>query len=176
MSLRFSLLGLLSVRPMSGYELKKVIDASVGHFWTADQSQIYRTLSGLVDGGLVSRSTVTQEDRPNLHLHHITPAGTEALDSWLDSPIEPEAKREPFLARLFFADRLPVPRIEALLDARRQEISQRLISLESTEVPEERHSLAEALRFATLDNGIAHARAELEWIDTVLNLLEEYRT
>lgn len=175
MSLRFALLGLLSIRPMSGYELKKVIDASVGHFWSADQSQIYRTLSGLVDGDLVTRSTVTQEDRPNLHLHQITPAGTEALDAWLDSPLDPEVKREPFLARMFFADRLPVPRIAALLRARQREVSQLLISLESTEVPEGRHSLAEALRFATLDNGITHARAELEWVDTVLNLLEDYR-
>lgn len=176
MSLRFALLGMLSIRPMSGYALKKVIDESVGHFWAADQSQIYRTLSGLVDEGMASRSTVAQEDRPNLHLHRITPAGAEALDAWLDSPLDSEVKREPFLARVFFADRLPVPRIVALLDARRREISQGLASLESIEVPDGRDSLGEILRFATLDNGIAHARAELEWIDTVLNRLQGHES
>lgn len=174
MSLRYALLGLLSTGPMSGYELKKVIDGSVGHFWSADQSQIYRTLGGLVDEGLASRSTVAQEDRPNRHPHHITPAGAEALDAWLDSPLDTEAKREPFLARVFFADRLPISQIVALLEARRREINHGLVELESIEVPEGSHSLAEMLRFATLDNGIAHARAELEWTDSVLARLKEY--
>ncbi len=174
MSLRFAVLGLLSIRPMSGYELKKVIDASVGHFWSADQSQIYRTLNGLVDGELVSRTTVIQDDRPNLHLHRLTRAGSAALDAWLDSPLESEVKREPFLARVFFADRLPVARIVALFETRRREIDERLASLEGIEVPDTQHDLAEMLRFATLDNGILHARAEQQWIDAVLARLREY--
>ena len=45
MSLDHAILGFLNYKPLSGYDLKKVFDSSVRHFWYADQSQIYRTLS-----------------------------------------------------------------------------------------------------------------------------------
>ncbi len=112
MSLRSAVLELLSIRPTSGYELKKLIDSSVGHFRSADQSQIYRTLNGLVDGQLDSRTTAIQDER--------------------------------------------------------------LASLEGIEVPDAQHDLAQMLRFASLDSGILHARAEQQWIDAVLARLREY--
>jgi len=172
-SLRFAILGLLSSRPMSGYEVKKVIDASVGHFWTADQSQIYRTLAALVTDGLATRRTVPQDDRPNLHLHSITEAGSEALDAWLTSPLPSEPAREPFLARLFFADRLPPAAVRELLEGRRAEMLAQLAELESVEAPREPATVAELLRAATLDNGLQHVRTELDWIETVLSRLEQ---
>jgi PadR family transcriptional regulator, regulatory protein AphA len=45
MSLKYAILGFLSLAPLSGYDLKKSFDRSLGHLWPADQSQIYRTLS-----------------------------------------------------------------------------------------------------------------------------------
>jgi PadR family transcriptional regulator AphA len=47
MSLDHAILGFLSYSPFTGYDLKKFFDQSVRHFWLADQSQIYRTLSRL---------------------------------------------------------------------------------------------------------------------------------
>lgn len=168
MSLRHAILGMLAIREMSGYELKKAIDASVGHFWTADQSQVYRTLSGLVDDGLASRRTVVQDDRPNLHLHSITAPGLAELDRWLASPLQTPPTREPFLARLFFADRLPMEEVRVLLDARRRETADVLAALQAVDTAAEAGESddpAYVLRMATLANGIAHARAELDWLD-----------
>lgn len=173
MSLRHALLGLLSLQPMSGYDLKKAIDASVTHFWTADQSQVYRALSGLVTDGLVERSTIEQSDRPNRHLHTITAAGLAELDAWIRSPLDPELAREPFLARLFFADRLGDAAVLDLLAARRAVVRATLEELSAIEVPAVSASLTrgELLRIATLGNGLAHARAELEWIDELADRL-----
>lgn len=172
MSLRHSILGILSIRPMSGYDLKKTIDDSVGHFWAADQSQIYRTLSALVEEGLATRRTVVQEDRPNLHLHSVTDGGLAELDRWLASPLRSQPLRDTFLARLFFADRLPPEGIRELLEAHRRETAGELASLEllaaRTEAAgpaREVGDLAWELRLATLANGVAHARAELDWLD-----------
>ncbi|MDE3724734.1 PadR family transcriptional regulator [Nocardiopsis sp. N85] len=174
MSLRHAILGILSIKPMSGYELKKVIDESVGHFWTADQSQIYRTLAGLVEDGLAVRRTVVQEERPNMHLHSVTDLGSAELDRWLASPLKARPSREPFLARLFFADRMPVERIRELLDTRRRELSGQLAALEAIEVPADaaEFGLGGVLRLATLANGIAHARTELDWLDATERRLE----
>lgn len=165
MSLRHSILGLLAIEPLSGYELKKAIDSSVGHFWTADQSQVYRTLAGLVDEGLASRRTVVQDDRPNRHPHSITDSGLEELDRWLASPVPIPPSRDPFLARLFFADRLSADELRKLLDSRRQALIEVLSVLEAIPFPEPSPDIAHVLRRATRDNGIVHARAELDWLD-----------
>ncbi|WP_100448531.1 PadR family transcriptional regulator [Glycomyces xiaoerkulensis] len=172
MSLRHAILGILSIQPMSGYDLKKTIDESVGHFWTADQSQVYRTLTGLVNDGLASRRTVAQTERPNMHLHSVTDRGLSELDEWLASPLQAPPSREPFLARLFFADRLPVEAIRELLDARRREVNEQLAALEAIAVPENGADLGHVLRLATLANGIAHAKTELEWLDATERGLE----
>lgn len=176
MSLRHSILGLLSIKSMSGYDLKKVIDESVGHFWTADQSQIYRTLAGLVDEGLASRRTVVQEERPNLHLHRVTDPGLVELDRWLASPLQAQPVREPFLARLFFAPRMPMDKIRNLLDTRRREVIEQLAALEAISVAnagaETVTDIEHAMRLATLANGIAHARTEIDWLNATEQHLE----
>ncbi|GAA3875273.1 PadR family transcriptional regulator [Celeribacter arenosi] len=170
MSLKFALLGFLVEQPMTGYDLRKAMEASVGHFWTADQAQIYRTLSGLVDEGLVTVDVVEQETRPNRRVHRICPAGEDALDAWLASPLEPVPVREPFLMRTFFGGRLKVEAIEHLLTARIDEATQ-LVSLLSAIRQQQSTptSLSMHLRIATLDNGIAHGQAEIDWAKTVLN-------
>jgi DNA-binding PadR family transcriptional regulator len=176
MSLRHAILGLLAIRPMSGYELKRIIDESVGHFWTADQSQIYRTLAGLVDDDLASRRTVVQDDRPNLHLHAATQDGLAELDRWLASPLQAPPMREPFLARLFFADRLPTDEVRELLNARRQEANELLAALEAIAISQESSGLGHVLRSATQTYGIAHAKAELDWLDEVERQVDEVST
>ena len=52
---RFAVLGLLSIRPMSGYDLKHTIEASTRNFWNESYGQIYPALRALADAGLVMR-------------------------------------------------------------------------------------------------------------------------
>ena len=47
MELKHAILGLLSIRSASGYDLARAFAGSVAHFWHADRSQIYRTLDRL---------------------------------------------------------------------------------------------------------------------------------
>jgi DNA-binding PadR family transcriptional regulator len=51
------LLGLLTVEPMSGYDLGQVIRDSVGHFWNESYGQIYPNLKKLASEGFVSSKT-----------------------------------------------------------------------------------------------------------------------
>ena len=76
MSLEFALLGFLSYHPYTGYDLKKIFDTSIRHFWPADQSQIYRTLARLTSRGLAEMEKIPQEDRPDRKVYHITPGRT----------------------------------------------------------------------------------------------------
>lgn len=74
MSLESAILGSLNYHPYSGYDLKKIFDTSVRHFWHADQSQLYRTLGCLAEQGLLELEKVAQEDRPHRKVYQITPA------------------------------------------------------------------------------------------------------
>jgi DNA-binding PadR family transcriptional regulator len=166
MSMKHAILGLLDLAPMSGYDIKKSFDASIAHFWAGDQSQIYRTLASLVDEGLATVSVEEQDTRPNRNVHTITEAGRDQLDHWLRSPLDREVSREPFLARLFFAGRAGSAAVMAMLRERRAVAVAQLAVLEEIRAAEGVASgLSARLRLATLDNGIAHTRTELEWLD-----------
>ena len=49
MALGDAILACLTERPMTGYELAKTFDSSIGFFWKADHQQIYRELNKLRD-------------------------------------------------------------------------------------------------------------------------------
>lgn len=170
MSLDHAILGFLALRPMSGYDLKKAFDGSVGHFWTADQAQIYRTLRRLEDDGLVDVKLVRQDGKPDRKEHQVTAKGLEELDTWLAASVDPVPVREPFLMKLFFAGRLDVSNVMAMLEQRVVAAEEQLEVLEdiASHVPDTDLELALFLRRSTLDNGIAQTRAELKWASSLL--------
>ncbi|MCP4164739.1 MAG: PadR family transcriptional regulator [Chloroflexi bacterium] len=103
MSLEYAILGFLNHRPYSGYDLKKVFDASVRHFWPADQSQIYRTLSRMTKKGFTEIEVIRQGSRPDRKQYHITATGQEELHRWLTIPLPPEQQRSADMIQVFFA-------------------------------------------------------------------------
>src|SRR5258707_12071742 len=94
MSLPHLLLGLLNASPMSGYDLNKVFNTTIQHFWTTDQSQIYRTLYKLEEEGKVRVETIIQEDNPNKKVYHVTEVGAAELRQWLSKPLHETPIRE----------------------------------------------------------------------------------
>ncbi len=169
MSLKHAVLGLLSLNPQSGYELRKLMDQSTSHFWSADQAQIYRTLSQLVADGLVEVRDVSQSGKPDRREHRITAQGEQELDSWLASPVEYVPAREAFLLRLFFLGRLGVGPVLEVLEQRAREAENLLNVLRGLEdsLRQQLPALLDLplrLRLATLSNGVVHAQAELDWV------------
>ncbi|MEV4163428.1 PadR family transcriptional regulator [Nonomuraea dietziae] len=164
MSLRHAILGLLDLKPMTGYDLKKTFDNTARHFWAADRSQIYRTLGGLHADGLLDEHVIRQRSRPDRHEYRLTEAGSAELDTWLRSPAPTELPREAFLARVYFAGRAEDPQlVRKLVDERRALVRRRLDELRALEAPTTTYP--ERLRAMTLRNGIVHHEAELSWLD-----------
>lgn len=102
MSLEYAMLGFLQFTPLSGYDMKKIFDASVKHFWSADQSQIYRTLARLTSDELIWSETIIQDSRPNSKVYHITEKGKDEFNKWLTSPITAVEPRISWLIQVFF--------------------------------------------------------------------------
>lgn len=122
MSLKHALLGVLSMREMSGYDIKRHFDRAVHFVWNASDSQIYRELRGMERDELIVSRLIQQESKPNKRLYRITDTGLAELDSWLVSPVETPYSKEPFLLRLFFMSRVSDEQARKLLEARLGEV------------------------------------------------------
>jgi len=82
MALAEAILVCLTEKPMSGYDLAKSFDASVGFFWRASHQQIYRELAKLRERKLVQSQEISQSGKPNRIVHTITDAGREVVYHW----------------------------------------------------------------------------------------------
>lgn len=107
MSLDYGILGFLSTKTLSGYDIKKLFDMSASYFWPADQAQIYRSLKKLEDSGHVKVSAVERAAGPSKKLYEITDSGREALRAWLLSTKRSDfSTHSSFLLQFFFSGTL----------------------------------------------------------------------
>ncbi|MFG3010362.1 PadR family transcriptional regulator [Streptomyces cinerochromogenes] len=99
MSLRHALLGLLSERPASGYDLLKLFETSLANVWPATQSQIYTELTKLAGSGLIA---VAAEGPRGRKEYALTDDGLAELRHWLTETTPQRTTRSDILLRVFF--------------------------------------------------------------------------
>lgn len=102
----YAVLGLLSISPMSGYDLHQAVSRSVAHFWPISKTQVYAELARLEPLGMIEGTDVPQERLPDKRVFHLSDAGEEALDEWLETA-RPERvqMRIPFLLKALLGHR-----------------------------------------------------------------------
>jgi DNA-binding PadR family transcriptional regulator len=174
MPLAHAILASLELQPMTGYDLKKFFNQSVGHFWSTTQSHIYKALDDLERQGWVEKAVIAQEDKPNRKEYAITDTGRAELRRWLTTPLPPAPVREAWLIQLFFSQTSTDEEIAALIGARGKnirEIVERYHSQTQVVVPPELPpglERARALWQITLDYGLAFYEFELRWNEEML--------
>src|SRR5215217_2575616 len=100
----WAVLGLLSFgRELSGYDLKKWADNSLGFFyWSPAVSQIYGELKRLEGLGYITSREVPQDDLRNKRVYAITDEGRTALMNWVQhAPVEPPVLKHGVLLRVW---------------------------------------------------------------------------
>jgi PadR family transcriptional regulator, regulatory protein AphA len=178
MSLEYAILGFLNYHPYTGYDLKKIFDTSVRHFWSADQSQIYRTLARLTERGFARMEKMPQEDRPDRKVYHITEAGRTELGKWLYAPPPMGEPHSAALIQVFFAGQLSDEEILAKFEG--FAALMRLILAKYSQVPEQILPYQEEITsprehffwMLTLDNGMRSMRANLEWAESIIEQIK----
>jgi len=99
----WAVLGLLSLRTWTGYEIAQQAPRSINRAWPQRDSSLYAHPPKLVDHGLASVTTEKHGGRTRKR-YAITDRGREALSWWLAQPTsDPEMFIEPFV-RMMFAD------------------------------------------------------------------------
>src|SRR5262252_2930036 len=81
-SLRHALLGVLKDRPLTGYDLVRYFQGTLGFLWSAPQSQIYPELRRMEAAGLVTATVKPRGQRAQKRIYSVTDAGMAELRRW----------------------------------------------------------------------------------------------
>lgn len=114
----YVILGMLSWRPMSGYDVKSIVDNSTRFFWAVSYGQIYPELQRLADAGLVKGEAEPGSARRRT-VYRVTRSGRSVLRTWLAQEPTTFEQRDEALLKLFFAAAAPET-AAASLDAKRE--------------------------------------------------------
>jgi DNA-binding PadR family transcriptional regulator len=131
MSINFAILGILSCKSMTGYDLKKIIQGSSFMHWSGNNNQIYKALTELLDKGLVTNVVKHQESSPTKKIYTITSEGLAALKEWVLSPVEPSEIKKPFLVQLAWSKQLNTSELNMLLDEYENQVKMQLLMEQS---------------------------------------------
>lgn len=167
-----ALLGMLSLRAMSGYELRQAIESSIGNFWSESFGQIYPTLKRLERDGFVSAD---EGGRAGSKVYSLTESGRERLGRWLEVMPQPQVPRNELLLKLFFGNLLPPERLsEQVAGWRRGLVAELTLYQARAAELSKRMAGRPGLPFwlMTLRHGELRTKALIEWCDETLAQLE----
>ncbi len=155
-------LGLLEVfGPGTPYDLKRRVDASIGHFWSFPRAQFYVEPERLAARGLVVESR--QPEGRRRRVFSITGAGREALRAWIvGGAVEAGEVRDPGLLKLFFAGVTDRRGVVALAREHEAHHARRLAEYAAI-LPRLEADPGAAFALATLRHGLGYERLSVAY-------------
>jgi len=173
---KYVILGLLTEAPLSGYEMKKLVDLRFRFFWSESYGQIYPELKRLTAAGLISETPPPAAPSRGKQTYSLTASGRTELVRWLAVPAATESVRLELLLKMYFASLAPKEAIASQVAAFRAEHARDLAILdrfhrELTTIGDPHGNHGDILR--VIDFGIRANQAYLDWSDATLKYLQE---
>lgn len=164
MSVRQSLLALLDLQPMYGYQLRSEFESRTGSTWPLNIGQVYTTLGRLQRDGLVVVDSGGDEGHTT---YAITDAGREDVRKWFATPVGRDAPpRDELAIKLALAVSVPGVDVHAVVQTQRTATVQAL-----QEYTRLKHKAGDATDpgelawLLVLDSLVFQAEAEVRWLD-----------
>lgn len=171
----YALLGLLTLREWTTYELAQQMEKSIGTYWPRAASKIYEEPKRLVAEGL-ARSRSERVGGRRRTIYSITPKGGRVFRKWLEEPGAGPRVEFEALIKVFFAEKgakqdllATLNEVQRWVEKRRQqgaEIATYLLS-EQAAFPERLHIVALTSRWQlefteAVERWVSWARDEVE--------------
>jgi DNA-binding PadR family transcriptional regulator len=161
------LLGLLRQQEMHGYQLYEFIEQALAVCTDIKKSTAYYLLNKMASDGWITEQQVREGNRPLRRVYSLTPAGEAAYQRLLRANLaEFQPVYFPGDIGLAFIDDLPVDEAIALLEARREKLSDVLHQVKSAPTHKGR------LQWA-IQHQMQHLGAEIVWLDEILQEMQE---
>jgi DNA-binding PadR family transcriptional regulator len=94
-------LGLLAIRELSLYDMKKAMEQSTAYFYNASSGSIHPALKKLEKLGLISVREQTQGKRVR-KLYSRTDEGAKVFSDWIEEPLKLSTIKDEAVLRMFF--------------------------------------------------------------------------
>jgi DNA-binding PadR family transcriptional regulator len=162
----YAVLGMLSLAPMSGYDIRKEAETSIGYFWSESFGQIYPALRELTARGLIRRRAGRRGGDRERHVYEITERGREALAAWRAEPPRDAPVRNELLLKLFFGGHGPVAHEVEWIDrqlAREREALHAFARIREQLMKEQRDHPSLPFWLMTLSYGEHRSRSMIRW-------------
>lgn len=168
MAVKDALLALLADGPRYGYQLKAQFDDATGAGWPLNIGQVYSTLQRLERDGLVEPDGTPDDEGRQPYL--LTALGREALEEWIDQPIETQlAGRDEVSMKVLIA---VATNVAAPLDVVRDQRVAAMGDLQAL-TAQKAKAMDRDLAFRLhLDRTILLAESQIRWLDLVEQRLE----
>jgi DNA-binding PadR family transcriptional regulator len=171
----FVILGILGItgKPLSGYDIKQIIDGTITHFWSESYGQIYPVLKRLAAEKKITAHAAGSNGRGRV-VYTIAARGRKSLGEWLEKPPEPAAPRDALTLKLFFGSETTVSVSIRHLEDNRNRLkamgAQYSAWLKTETRGRERYSLYQRL---TLMEGVAMCDARSTWAEASIQTLRK---
>ena len=166
--IEYVITGIVLNEPLTGYDIKKMIELGIGNFYKASYGSLYPALKKLVDKGFLSMNDQAQGERKKKY-YQATELGKAAFLEWLALPTDFNSSTDSLMVKIFFFGELAD-------DVRRQRLSecelyiqQILRKLREIET-QFAHSIAndrDYFEIATLYFGIQNLLHSLRWLEHI---------
>ena len=169
-------MGMLSLRLASGYDIRQMVQTSIGYFWNESYGRIYPVLKELVAEGLIQPGKEKGKMRSarDRQVYAITSQGEEALHRWLQASARAEPNRSELLLKLFFGYHSSPHGFIKMISAKRELEQRNLQVYEGVQQDLERqHQNHPGLAYwlMTLSYGRRRSQAIIDWCDESLRRL-----
>ena len=111
----YAVLGLLDLKPWTGYELTNQAQRSLRYAWPKSTRLLYTEPKKLVELGYATTHTEETGNRTR-NVYEITDEGRTALNEWMGSRTQPPRLEVEALLRLLFADHGTIEDLAGALD------------------------------------------------------------
>jgi len=172
----FAILGFLTLGPMSGYDIKKLVEESTENFWSESFGQLYPALRKLTEDGLIGKQATASEGGRPRNIYSINDRGREALATWQREPTAPPPVRIELLLKLFFGEHCDRATNRKQILAYREQMVRDLERYRAIRERLHRDRSENAglpYWLLTLRFGERDRAAHIEWCDETLAVLDE---
>lgn len=156
-------------RALSGYDLLKLVEKSVGYIWTPTKSHLYAVLPRLVERGLATQRSAPGVRGPERQLYRVTRKGERLVRMWLEEPVPGDSQL--FMLKAFYGG---LQSREALVAHYRQYVADRKDYLEVLRAVEPTNTRTghDYFHYFLLELGIRRTEQEIAWAEATIEELE----
>lgn len=175
--MEYIILGLLSLKPMTGYEIGLFVKKNLAMICSSSAGSVQTALKKLVANGSITYEEIV-ENKKNKKIFSITDQGTNDFMGWVKTPMQTEKVKNMELSKLFFLGfATKEQRIAAIQGYIKDlyNVKETLAAIKEAFMTIQAQIPGSITKYQgyTLDYGMDSAEFEINWYSKLLKEMEE---